>query len=105
MSNVFCYTIQEGETLGAYGEWVPVDKTAEKASAASRNALTPVPIATATSLSGEMVTAADLPEVVEQPVFVPDNDSVFPDPLVQVRSIYIIMLMHCVCEMVFFLHV
>lgn len=80
------YTVQEGETLGAYGEWVPVDKAAEKAAAASRKSLTAVPIATATSSSGETATAAGLPEVVEQPACGPDNDSVFPDPLQQVRS-------------------
>ncbi|XP_044044050.1 protein SON isoform X2 [Siniperca chuatsi] len=74
---------KEGEALGAYGEWVPVDKTADKAAATSRKALTTVPIASATSSSGETATAAGLPEVVEQPAFVPDNDSVFPDPPLQ----------------------
>ncbi|XP_059183985.1 protein SON [Centropristis striata] len=74
---------KEGETLGAYGEWVPVDKTSDKAAAASKKALTTVPIATATSSSGETATAPDVPEVVEQPAIVPDNDSVFPDPVLQ----------------------
>ncbi|XP_073318743.1 uncharacterized protein sonb [Pagrus major] len=74
---------KEGEALGAYGEWVPVDKTADKAAATSRKALTTLPIATATLSSGETVTAARLPEVVVQPAFVPDNDSVFPDPVLQ----------------------
>ncbi|XP_029307579.1 protein SON isoform X2 [Cottoperca gobio] len=69
---------KEGEALGAYGEWVPVDKSADKAAAASRKALTTVPIVTATSSLGE--TATELPEVVEPPT---DNDSVFPDPLLQ----------------------
>ncbi|XP_042372923.1 protein Son-like, partial [Plectropomus leopardus] len=74
----------EGETLGAYGEWVPVDKTAEKAPAGSRKALTAVPIATAGSSSGETATAAaGSAEAAEQPASVPDNDSVFPDPLQQ----------------------
>ncbi|XP_020510005.2 protein SON isoform X2 [Labrus bergylta] len=73
---------KEGETLGAYGEWVPVDKTAEKAAAASRKAMTAVSIATATSSPGE--TGTGLPEVEEQqPAPVSDNDSVFPDPQVQ----------------------
>ncbi|KAM9334088.1 protein SON-like [Symphorus nematophorus] len=74
---------KEGEVLGAYGEWVPVDKTADKAATTSRKALTSVSIASVTSSSGETATVAGLPEVVEQPAFVPDNDSVFPDPLLQ----------------------
>ncbi|XP_036947740.1 protein SON isoform X1 [Acanthopagrus latus] len=74
---------KEGETLGAYGEWVPVDKAADKAAATSRKALTTVPIATATLSSGETVTAPRLPEVVVQPAFVPDTDNVFPDPVLQ----------------------
>lgn len=74
---------KEGETLGAYGEWVPVDKTADKATATSRKALTTVPIATATLSSGETVTAPRLPEVVVQPALVPDADNVFPDPVLQ----------------------
>lgn len=84
-----CYTVQEGEALGAYGEWVPVDKTSDKAAAASRKAVTTVPTATATSSSGETKTAPGTTEVVEQPVCVLDNDSVFPDPLLQVRSGFI----------------
>lgn len=75
---------QEGEALGAYGEWVPVDKAAEKAAAATRKALATVAIATATS-SGETTTPV-LPEVVEQLELEPDNDSVFPEQLLQVRS-------------------
>ncbi|XP_038571780.1 protein SON isoform X1 [Micropterus salmoides] len=70
---------KEGEALGAYGEWVPVDKTADKAAAASRKTLTAVPTETAASSSGETAIAAGLPEDVEQP----DNDSVFPDPVLQ----------------------
>ncbi|XP_034533332.1 protein SON [Notolabrus celidotus] len=74
---------KEGETLGAYGEWVPVDKSTEKPAAVSRKA--PVPIATPTSSAGETVTvvAARLPEVEEQPAFVLDSDSVFPEPPLQ----------------------
>ncbi|XP_051283639.1 protein SON isoform X1 [Dicentrarchus labrax] len=74
---------KEGESLGAYGEWVPVDKTADKAAAASRKALTSIPIATATLASGETATAAGLSDIVEQPAFGGDNDRVFPDPLLQ----------------------
>ncbi|XP_026220175.1 protein SON isoform X2 [Anabas testudineus] len=65
---------KEGEALGAYGEWVPVDKTAEKPAASSKVSLTTA----ATSSSGETST-----EVMEQPAFVADNDSVFPDPPLQ----------------------
>ncbi|XP_040888004.1 protein SON [Toxotes jaculatrix] len=75
---------KEGEGLGAYGEWVPVDKAADKAAAASRKTLTAVPTASATSSSslGE-AAAIGSPEAVEQPGFTPVNDSVFPDPLQQ----------------------
>ncbi|XP_049426465.1 protein SON isoform X1 [Epinephelus fuscoguttatus] len=74
---------KEGEALGAYGEWVPVDKTADKAAAGSRKAPSTVPIATATSSSGETAAERGLPEDVEQPASAPDKDSVFPDPLLQ----------------------
>ncbi|XP_041835122.1 protein SON isoform X2 [Melanotaenia boesemani] len=66
---------KEGDGLGAYGEWIPVDKTTDKTAAASRKALTNVPIATSTLSSAD--TAAGLPDV-EQPVPVTEN-SVFPD--------------------------
>ncbi|KAL6115592.1 son [Pungitius sinensis] len=72
---------KEGEALGAYGEWVLVDKAAEKAAAATRKALATVAIATANS-AGETMTPV-LPEVVEQPELEPDNDSVFPEQLLQ----------------------
>ncbi|KAM8902662.1 uncharacterized protein sonb [Spinachia spinachia] len=72
---------KEGEALGAYGEWVPVDKAAEKAAAATRKTLSTVAIATSTT-SGETTTLL-LPEVVEQPELEPDNDSVFPEQLLQ----------------------
>lgn len=76
--------LQEGEGLGAYGEWVPVDKTTEKA-AVTTKAQTNVLSATPTSSSsGE--TAAVLQEVIEQPAFVTNNDKVFPDPQLQVRN-------------------
>ncbi|XP_070787031.1 protein SON [Enoplosus armatus] len=85
---------KEGEALGAYGEWVPVDKAADKAAAASRKAPATVPVASAVlsssavvavaaAASGEAAAAAGLQEVAEQPAFAPDNDSVFPDPLQQ----------------------
>ncbi|XP_068460254.1 protein SON [Clinocottus analis] len=74
---------KEGEALGAYGEWVLVDKTADKAATASRKVATPVPIATASASSGETMATPVLPEPAEQPESEPDNDSVFPDPLLQ----------------------
>ncbi|KAK1876738.1 Protein SON [Dissostichus eleginoides] len=74
---------KEGEGLGAYGEWVPVDKASEKAAAASRKALTTVSKATASpsSSSADTATAGESAEAVEQSVT--DSDSVFPDPLLQ----------------------
>lgn len=71
---------KEGEGLGVYGEWVPVDKTTDKAVVASRQCLTNVPMATTAPSSGDNPGEA---EVAEQPVFVPDNDNVFPDPVLQ----------------------
>ena len=85
VTNSMSYTVQEGEALGAYGEWVPVDKAAEKAAAASRKASSTVHTASGTSSSGDTV-AAGSPEAVEQPALGPVNDSVFPDPEMQVRS-------------------
>ncbi|XP_069031352.1 protein SON isoform X2 [Embiotoca jacksoni] len=74
---------KEGEGLAAYGEWVPVDKTKDKAAAPSRKAPTVVPVATAASSSGETTAGVVPPEVVEHPAFVTDSDNVFPDPLLQ----------------------
>lgn len=89
------YALQEGEALDAYGEWVPVDKTAVKAAATSRKGPAPVPIATTTSSSNKTATTAGLPEVLQLPAFVPDADSVFPQPLLQVRSISTICVLEC----------
>ncbi|CAK6979046.1 protein SON [Scomber scombrus] len=74
---------KEGETQGAYGEWVPVDKSADEAAAASRKAPSAAPTVTSTASSGESAAAAVLPVVVEQPVFVAESDSVFPEPPMQ----------------------
>ncbi|XP_047432368.1 protein SON isoform X2 [Mugil cephalus] len=71
---------KEGEGLGAYGEWVPVDKTKYKSAAVSRTVLTNVSIATASLSSVE--AGAGPTEDLEQPV-VTDNDSVFPETSVQ----------------------
>ncbi|XP_068165421.1 protein SON isoform X2 [Antennarius striatus] len=64
---------KEGDALGCYGEWVPVEKAADPAAATSRQANATVTVATAASSS----------EVVEEPTYVPENDSVFPDPPAQ----------------------
>ncbi|XP_068612316.1 protein SON-like [Brachionichthys hirsutus] len=69
---------KEGDAPGFYGEWVPVEKSSDAVSAASRQA---VPVLTGTSSSCKTATAASLSEGFEQPA--PENDSVFPDPLVQ----------------------
>lgn len=79
--------LQEGEGLGAYGEWVPVDKTTEKAAVTTKaqtNVLSAAPSSSSSSSSGE--TAAVLQEVIEQPAFVTNSDKVFPDPQLQVRN-------------------
>lgn len=83
--------MQEGEAPGAYGEWVPVDKTADETAATFRKAVTAVPIVTPASSSADSAAAAGLPGAVEQPVFVSDSDSVFPDPPQQVRIVQFIM--------------
>lgn len=78
--------LQEGEGLGAYGEWVPVDKTTEKAAVTTKtqtNVLSATPSSSSSS-SGE--TAAVSQEVIEQPAFVTNSDKVFPDPQLQVRN-------------------
>ncbi|XP_058479052.1 protein SON isoform X1 [Solea solea] len=74
---------KEGETLGAYGEWVPVDKTADKTAGASRKAQSHIPTSSTTlsSSAKAAAVAAGSPEAVEQPA--PVNDSVFPDPVQQ----------------------
>ncbi|KAK2856697.1 hypothetical protein Q5P01_005432 [Channa striata] len=64
---------KEGETLGAYGEWVPVEKTVERSVAASKISLGTGTSAKPTSSTGEA-------EAVKQAA---DNDSVFPDPPLQ----------------------
>uniref|UniRef100_A0A3Q2PVN2 Protein SON n=1 Tax=Fundulus heteroclitus TaxID=8078 RepID=A0A3Q2PVN2_FUNHE len=67
---------KEGEGVVAYGEWVPVEKTADKAAATAKKATPNVPSLPA----GETASEPDLPDVVEQqPAPVPDSDSVFPE--------------------------
>lgn len=78
--------MQEGEALGAYGEWVPVDKTKEKAPVTSVKTLTDVSMTTAASSSSPWETAvcAVPVEAADQSVFVTDNDNVFPESSQQV---------------------
>ncbi|XP_023141882.2 protein SON isoform X1 [Amphiprion ocellaris] len=74
---------KEGEGLGVYGEWVPIDKTTEKASVSSRKAVTSVTMTTtSSSSSSDPAEAVVLPEA-EQTEFNTDDDKVFPDALVQ----------------------
>lgn len=81
---------QEGETLDAYGEWVPIE-TADTDIATSRKFQATIPVMI-TSLSDETMTTAGVTENVEKPIFVPDNGSIFPDQLLQVRNTHIV---HC----------
>lgn len=76
--------LQEGEGLGAYGEWVPVDKTTEKAAVATKAQTNVLSAPPTSSSSGE--TATVVQEVIEQPAFVTNSDKVFPDPQLQVRN-------------------
>ncbi|CAI5637771.1 unnamed protein product [Oreochromis niloticus] len=72
---------KEGEGLGAYGEWVPVDKTTEKAAVATKAQTNVLSAPPTSSSSGE--TATVVQEVIEQPAFVTNSDKVFPDPQLQ----------------------
>ncbi|XP_028254359.1 protein SON isoform X2 [Parambassis ranga] len=82
---------KEGEALGAYGEWVPVDKMKEKAPVTSVKTLMDVSMTMATSsslLSSWETAACTVPaEAADQSVFVTDNDNVFPDPSQQAVDI------------------
>ncbi|XP_027866791.1 protein SON isoform X1 [Xiphophorus couchianus] len=71
---------KEGEGVVAYGEWVPVEKTADKSTSTGKKSVSTAPSATSTSLSGEAASDSGLPDVIEQQVApVPDSDSVFPE--------------------------
>lgn len=98
------YALQEGETQDAYGEWIPVDTTAAKAAATSRKGPVPVSIANATSSSNKPATTTGLPEVLHLPGFVPDADSVFPQPLLQVRSVSPICIPGCQISIEIYFH-
>lgn len=69
----------------AYGEWVPVEKTADKSTSTGKKSVSNAPSATSILLSGE-ASDSGLPDVIEQQAApVPDNDSVFPEIRQQVR--------------------
>ncbi|KAM4710888.1 uncharacterized protein sonb [Anableps anableps] len=71
---------KEGEGVVAYGEWVPVEKTADKATVTAKKAVSNVPSATSASPSGDTASDSGLLDVTEQqPAPVPDSDSVFPE--------------------------
>ncbi|KAK5617285.1 hypothetical protein CRENBAI_008587 [Crenichthys baileyi] len=71
---------KEGEGVVAYGEWVPVEKTADKATVTAKKAVSNVPSATSTLPSSETASEPGLPDVIEQqPAPVADSDSVFPE--------------------------
>ncbi|PWA16742.1 hypothetical protein CCH79_00019537 [Gambusia affinis] len=70
---------KEGEGVVAYGEWVPVEKTADKSTSTGKKSVSNAPSATSILLSGE-ASDSGLPDVIEQQAApVPDNDSVFPE--------------------------
>lgn len=71
---------KEGDGGGAYGEWVTVDKKAEKAKAAATKALATA--ATETSPGDAPLSAVSV--ATEEPAVVTESDSVFPEPPLQV---------------------
>lgn len=77
---------QEGEVLDPYGEWVPVEKAPDKDGADSRKFHPPVATVSTSVSANETLTAAATEAVEIKPVCVPDTDSVFPDPPLQVRN-------------------
>ncbi|XP_008428413.1 protein SON isoform X2 [Poecilia reticulata] len=71
---------KEGEGVVAYGEWVPVEKTADKSTSTGKKSVSIAPPATPALPSGEAASDSGLPDVMEQQVAPePDNDSVFPE--------------------------
>lgn len=71
---------KEGESQGAYGEWVPVEKTGEKATSNPKKAPSSVKSSTesgAGAVAGAGAGAAAEPEPAVE------NDSVFPEPPLQ----------------------
>lgn len=71
---------KEGEGVAAYGDWVPVEKTSDKAPAPAKKVVPNVPTAMSTVPSGETTSDSGLLDAAEQqPAPVPDSDSVFPE--------------------------
>ncbi|KAM6893515.1 protein SON-like [Xenentodon cancila] len=73
---------KEGEGQAAYGEWVPVERTTDKATAAVNKSQTNVSSVKPALPSGDIPAVTGLPDV-EPPVLVSENDNVFPDTLRQ----------------------
>ncbi|RVE75028.1 hypothetical protein OJAV_G00012680 [Oryzias javanicus] len=67
---------KEGETLSAYGDWVPVERAAEKATAAPKKTPANPPLVKSGSAPGEPSAAAPDSEQAARSV---ESDSVFPD--------------------------
>lgn len=82
-----CYNSQEGEVLDPYGEWVPVEKTSDKDGADTRKFHASVAMVSTSSSTSETIAPPGTEVVEVKPVGVPDTDSVFPDPLLQVGSV------------------
>lgn len=79
--------------MAAYGDWVPIEKTADKAQVPAKKVVPNVPTVMSTVPSGETTSDSGLLDAVEQqPAPIPDSDSVFPETLQQVRPTLIELL-------------
>ncbi|XP_034029053.1 protein SON isoform X2 [Thalassophryne amazonica] len=78
---------KEGEALEAYGQWIPVDRSAKKEVTATHKAVTPLSEATATLSSMDTKPTTELRTAVKHPMFVLENDSIFPEPPLQAVDI------------------
>lgn len=72
-----------------------MEKTSDKDGADSRKFHASVAMASTVSSTNEAVTAAVSEAVEIKPICVADNDSVFPDPLLQVNKQSFITLVSC----------
>ncbi|XP_017281874.1 protein SON [Kryptolebias marmoratus] len=73
---------KEGDGLGAYGEWVPVEKTTEKASVGSKKSSAPT-VTLPSVPPGDLAVSSGLPDVIEEPTETTESDSVFPETRLQ----------------------
>lgn len=79
----YCWipAVKESTALDVYGEWVPVDKTTSKTTAATNS----TPTSTSTPTSSDMLTAVALCEAPPpQAAVVTEADCVFNDQVLQV---------------------